>query len=167
MGWATKVCDISAETTLSNTENTCTTKMISSSDFQTIWSPLSIVLAALLVVGVAFQLLPQLSVSLWGDVFVPSFQERGEVGFQSPDCSPAFLLFRGVAFPGRLQRPNTYPRYRFKDLPGLGGDKLDVVVIALRQQAICSAMRYEVLMVLRAAIDGSREREEDIVVHFL
>ena len=129
--------------------------------------PLSIVLAALLAVGIAFQLFPQLSVSLLRDVFVPSFQERGEVGFQSPDRSPAFLLFRGVVFPGRLQRPTTYPRYRFKDLPGLGGDKLDVVVIALRQQTICSAMLYEVLMVLGAAIDGSRKRQEDIVVHFL
>ena len=61
-------------------ENTNTTQTIPSSDFQAT-VPVSIVIAALLVIGVAFQLLSQLSVSLWGDVFVPAFQEHGEVGF--------------------------------------------------------------------------------------
>ena len=95
---------------------------------------------------------------------MPALQEHGEVGFQSPDRSPAFLLFRGVAFPGRLQGPTTHPRYRFKNLPGLGGDKLDVVVIALRQQTICSAMPYEVFVVLGAGIDDSRKGQKYVVI---
>jgi len=44
-------------------------------------SPLSLILTALLIARVAFQLLPQLSVSFRGDIFMPTFQEDGEVGF--------------------------------------------------------------------------------------